>query len=79
MYDGITALIDTMVSDGTLKKRRLERYRERVSDLIRHQLESEFWTIDRKEVLNMSTATIESLDVSPTDMANRLVQGQIDG
>ncbi len=79
MYDGITALIDTMVFDGTLKKRRLERYRERVSDLVRHQLESEFWTIDRKEVLNMSTATIESLDVSPTDMANRLVQGQIDG
>ena len=68
-----------MVSDGTMKKRRLERYRERVRDLIRYQLENEFWTIDRKEVLNISTATIESLDVSPIDMANRLVQGQIDG
>ena len=79
MYEGITALIDTMVSDGTMKKRRLERYRERVRDLIRYQLENEFWTIDRKEVLNISTATIESLDVSPIDMANRLVQGQIDG
>ena len=78
MYNGVMALLDTMVSDGILRMRRLERYRMRVQDLIRYQLENKFWTSDRKEILCQSTASLKSFDVSPMDMADQLIQGQID-
>jgi len=77
LYQGAMALLDTLASDGHLEERRIERYRLRVLDLIRNQLENEFWTSKRKELFYQSTASIKSLDQSPLDMANQLIQGKI--
>jgi len=77
LYQGAMALLDTLASDGHLEERRIERYRLRVLGLIRNQLENEFWTSKRKELFYQSTASIKSLDQSPLDMANQLIQGKI--
>ncbi len=79
--DGISSLVigiqdhlRAMEEEGLLDIRRLNRYRSRVSDLVRENLEDAFWTDERKTLLNNATATLETIDVAPLKMALRLLE-----
>ncbi|MBT5115431.1 MAG: hypothetical protein HOM27_05075 [Candidatus Marinimicrobia bacterium] len=62
-----------MDTKGMLDLRRLSRYRNRVSDLIREQLEDEFWTPEKRTFLNSATQTLDSIKSAPIIMAQLLL------
>ena len=65
-----------MNDKGTLEERRLFRYRQRVSDLIRKSLEDLFWTDQKKRVLKESTQSLDSINIAPHLMAEELLGNQ---
>lgn len=71
---GIQDHLRAMEEEGLLDVRRLNRYRSRVSDLVRENLEDAFWTDERKTLLNNATATLETIDGAPLKMALRLLK-----
>ena len=59
--------------NGTLDKRRLSRYKNRIKDLIVKKLKNEFWTLDREKLFSEITQTIESIEIPPDKLVDRLV------
>jgi putative protein kinase ArgK-like GTPase of G3E family len=62
-----------MGGNGMLDARRLSRYRNRVSDLIRERLEDEFWTEEKRAILDQTTQTLNSIKSAPVIMAQKLL------
>lgn len=78
--EGITEVFNQMIYDlkinsdnGTLDKRRLSRYKNRIKDLIVKRLKNEFWTLDREKLFSEITQTIESVEIPPDKLVDRLV------
>ena len=65
--------IDVLDDNGILEKRRLDRYRGRVKDLIIQKLEYDFWIEDRKTLFNNITKNIESIDIPPSSIVEKLL------
>ena len=65
--------IDVLDDNGILEKRRLDRYRGRVKDLIIQKLEYDFWIEDRKKLFNNITKNIESIDIPPSSIVEKLL------
>ena len=65
--------IDVLDDNGILEKRRLDRYRGRVKSLIIQKLEYDFWIEDRKKLFNNITKNIESIDVPPSSIVEKLL------
>jgi len=74
LFTGIQNHLSIMSNNGLLNDRRLSRYRNRVSDLVREQLENDFWTEDRLKFLSTSTQSLDSIDAAPIMMANQLLK-----
>ncbi len=68
-----------MDDTGYLVKKRLLRYRKRVQNIIRENLESTFWTQDRTKSLQDSTVGVDSIQTSPYELAKTLLIGEKDG
>jgi len=73
LYTGLMNHLDMMTNTGLLDDRRLSRYRNRVSELVREQLEHDFWTKERLAFLTTSTQSLETIDDAPIIMANHLL------
>ncbi len=73
LFLGIKEHLNLMDTKGMLELRRLSRYRNRVSDLIREQLEDEFWTPEKRTFLNSATQTLDSIKSAPIIMAQLLL------
>ncbi|MBT3517909.1 MAG: methylmalonyl Co-A mutase-associated GTPase MeaB [Candidatus Marinimicrobia bacterium] len=73
LFLGIKEHLNLMDTKGMLDLRRLSRYRNRVSDLIREQLEDEFWTPEKRTFLNSATQTLDSIKSAPIIMAQLLL------
>jgi len=78
--EGITEIFEQIISDlkvnrdnGTLDKRRLSRYKNRIKDLIIKKLKNEFWTTDREKLFSDITQTIESIEIPPDNIVDRLI------
>ena len=71
---GIQDHLRVMEEEGLLDVRRLNRYRSRVSDLVRENLEDAFWTDERKALLNNATAMLDTIEGAPLKMALRLLE-----
>lgn len=76
LFMGIEKHLQLMNDKGTLEERRLFRYRQRVSDLIRKSLEDLFWTDQKKRVLKESTQSLDSINIAPHLMAEELLGNQ---
>ena len=74
---GIESHLKTMAENGDLDDRRLERYRQRVSNLVREHLEDSFWTAEKKKILCESTQTLDHISTAPHTMAQELLGSQI--
>ena len=78
--EGITEIFEQIISDlkintdnGTLDNRRLSRYKNRIKDLIIKRLKNEFWTNDRARLFGEITQTIESIEIPPDKIVDRLI------
>ena len=78
--EGIPEIFEQMISDlkvnsdnGTLDRRRLSRYKNRIKDLIIKRLNNEFWTTDREKLFSEITQTIESIEIPPDNIVDRLI------
>ena len=78
--EGIPEVFEQIISDlkvnsdnGTLDKRRLLRYKNRIKDLIIKKLKNEFWTTDREKLFSEITQTIESIEIPPEQIVDRLI------
>ena len=78
--EGISEIFEQMISDlkinrdnGTLEKRRLNRYKNRIKDLIIKRLKNEFWTTDREKLFCEITESIESIEIPPDNIVDRLI------
>lgn len=74
LFIGLQKHLSLMNETGLLDKQRLSRYRNRVSDLVREQLEHDFWTEERIHFLESSTQSLESIENAPLMMANQLLK-----
>tara|TARA_B100002049_G_scaffold100205_1_gene73935 strand:- start:57 stop:1004 length:948 start_codon:yes stop_codon:yes gene_type:complete len=79
LFMGIESHLKTMTENGHLDDRRLERYRQRVSALVREQLEDSFWTAEKKKILGESTQSLDRISTAPHTMAQELLGSQING
>ena len=78
--EGISEIFEQMISDlkinsdnGTLDKRRLYRYKNRIKNLIIKRLKNEFWTTHREKLFTEITQTIESIEIPPDNIVDRLI------
>ncbi len=78
LFMGIQDHLKLMEGKGMLDNRRLNRYRDRVSDLIRERLEDKFWTEEKRAFLNQATQTLNSIKSAPIIMAQKLLDRQPD-
>ena len=56
-----------------MDKRRLSRYKNRIKDLIIKRLKNEFWTTDREKLFSEITQSIESIEIPPDNIVDRLI------
>ena len=61
------------IKKGVLNTRRLERYRKRVIDIIKKNLEDSFWCIDKKKQLIELTKNIDGRSLDPHAVAKQLM------
>ena len=73
IFEKIVFDIDVLDANGMLEKRRLARYKNRIKDLIAFRLEDEFWTENREKLFKNITKSIESIDMPPSSVAEKLI------
>ena len=78
LFRGIQDHLKLMTENGMLDDRRLSRYRNRVSDLIRVRLEDAFWTVEKRSLLDQLTQTLSSIKTAPVILAQQLLDRQQD-
>jgi len=73
LFSGIVSHVKAMSKAGDLDKKRLDRYRKRVLDLVRGELENSFWTRSKMDLLKRMTTSIDQVTTVPYAMAHRLL------
>jgi len=73
LFSGIVSHVKAMSKAGDLDKKRLDRYRKRVLDLVRGELEKSFWTRSKMDLLKRMTTSIDQVTTVPHAMAHRLL------
>ena len=73
LFSGIVSHVESMSKAGELDNKRLERYRKRVLDLVRGELENSFWTSSKMDLLKSMTARIDQITKVPHAMAHELL------
>ena len=76
LFMGIQDHLKLMTENGVLDDRRLSRYRNRVSELIRIRLEDTFWTVEKSSLLDQLTQTLSSIKTAPVILAQQLLDRQ---
>jgi putative protein kinase ArgK-like GTPase of G3E family len=75
---GMQDHLKLMTENGLLDDRRLSRYRNRVSELIRVRLEDAFWTVEKRSLLDKLTQSLSSIKTAPVILAQQLLDRQQD-
>ena len=73
LFSGIVSHVKAMSKAGDLDKKRLDRYRKRVLDLVRGELENSFWTRSKMDLLKRMTTSIDQVTTVPHAMAHELL------
>ncbi len=72
LFLGIQSHLKKMSDSGELEKRKVNRYRKRVLELVREKLENSFWDNDKKSFLKNCTLTLEQIKKAPHIVAQEL-------
>ncbi len=73
LFNGLDSYLKMTIKKGLLSTRRLERYRKRVIDIIKNNLEDSFWCSDKKEQLIELTKNIDGRSLDPHAVAKKLM------
>ena len=73
LFNGLDSFLKMTIKKGVLKTRRLERYRKRVVDIIKNNLEDSFWCSDKKNQLIELTKNIDGRSLDPHAVAKQLM------
>ena len=73
LFNGIDSYLGATIKQGLLKTRRLERYRKRVINIIKTNLEDSFWSSDKKNQLIKLTENIDGRSLDPHAVAKQLM------
>ena len=65
--------IDLFKKTGRLKKRRLDRYKNRIKSIISERLENEFWIKEREDLFKNITSSINTTDTPPGSVVKQLI------
>ena len=65
--------IDLFKKNGKLKKRRLDRYKNRIKSIISERLENEFWIKEREDLFKNITSSINTTDTPPGSVVKQLI------
>jgi len=74
LYKSIFSHLDEMSDKGIVKKKQLDRHRNRVFDLIQNRLLKEFWTSKRLVELEKRTNDLESIKSSAYKIAEDIME-----
>jgi len=74
LYEKIFSRLGKMSEKGIIKKKRLDRHRNRVFDLIQNRLLKEFWTSKRLVELEQRTNNLESTKSSAYQIAEEIME-----
>ena len=78
LYQGIIDHLTLMKDEGVLKAKQLERYRNRIFNLIQDRLLRKFWTQEKLDQMELSIQNLELTNTSPHEVANSLLKGSHD-
>lgn len=78
LYQGIIDHLTLMKNEGVLKAKQLERYRNRIFNLIQDRLLRKFWTQEKLDQMELSIQNLELTNTSPHEVANSLLEGSHD-
>ena len=78
LYQGIIDNLALMKDEGVLKAKQLERYRNRIFNLIQDRLLRKFWTQEKLDQMELSIQNLELTNTSPHEVANSLLKGSHD-
>ena len=78
LYQGIIDHLALMKDEGVLKAKQLERYRNRIFNLIQDRLLRKFWTQEKLDQMELSIQNLELTNTSPHEVANSLLKGSHD-
>jgi len=70
----ISAHRSYLETSGVLLKKREARLRRRIGELIEEQLQGDFWTEQRKEVLEREITGVIGRTITPYDLATKLIE-----
>jgi len=73
LFFGIQNHLESMTQCGLLDRRRLDRYKKRVFDLVREKLENTFWSNDKIKILDQLTQKLEQIKKAPNVIAKELL------
>ena len=73
LFNGLDLYLETTIKKGLLNARRLKRYRKRVVDIIKNNLEDSFWSTDKKNQLIELTKNIDGRSLDPHAVAKQLM------
>ena len=73
LFRGLKSHLKTMEKSGELEKKRLNRYRNRVCELVREDLETSFWNSEKLNFLNLLTDKLEYIKEAPHIVAKDLI------
>ena len=73
LYNSLIKYAENMKKSGDLDKRREGRYKNRVLAHVREKLEENFWTEDKKMLLDNSALKFDSISKAPHVMADELL------
>jgi len=76
LYLAIKEELRLMEESGSLTKRKLNRYKDRVSGIIQDSLEKEFWTSERKNSLDIKAKSLKNISLAPNDIAKSLLESR---
>ena len=73
-HNGLNDIIDLMRNNGFLDKKKLERHKNRILQLVQERLLSDFWTKKKINYLKSSINNIDSIKVSHYDVMKKLFE-----
>ena len=73
LFNGLDSYLKMTIKQNLLSARRLERYRKRVIDIIKNNLEDSFWCSDKKNQLIELTKNIDGRSLDPHAVAKQLM------
>tara|TARA_B100000073_G_C23636585_1_gene534790 strand:+ start:36 stop:965 length:930 start_codon:yes stop_codon:yes gene_type:complete len=74
LFTGIQSYLKLMEKSGDLNKKRLNRYKKRVRDLVRESLERSFWNSDKIQILDQLTKKLDQIKEAPHIVVKQLLK-----